>query len=439
MHFSKKNLYIVASVLMLCMLGVVVYFSFFSKKAEEAESLSSAQGGINAGKEKGLFQSGLDAASGSAATGDQSRASDMVSKVFYWQYGGKIFMVNHSFSVRGYEAFRALSKPYFYFTEIPKGTENDYFAEFVVDRQNLKINEILSSIIAKGTENHYSEDQNAEMIISFVQSISLDEAKAARAKAKTGGVSMNFPYETLFEGKGISIDKSFLLYSLLKKYGYGVALFSYDNANHMAVGIKCELAYSNYQSGYCYVETTNGVVPMGEVPVLNTQTGRAIPSSSSKYSDAGVVSLAAVEIYQKVDGKTYGKKPEYMNSYGYVSPEKGELQAKMEKKQKKLEDIKDELEELKEELNDEINNMDEQITEECQDKLDELQNSDTEDEDTVNDLIDEIRTGDDCSDFFADGSSAYADKWEEYLDKRAEYEEEVKKYFDQIVKNLETD
>ena len=50
-----------------------------------------------------------------------------------------------------------------------------------------------------------------------------------------------YPYEILYENKGVCSDKSRLLACLLKELGFGCVLFVYNSENHEAVGIKCPI------------------------------------------------------------------------------------------------------------------------------------------------------------------------------------------------------
>jgi hypothetical protein len=73
------------------------------------------------------------------------------------------------------------------------------------------------------------------------------------------GYQTNYPYETLYTKLGVCGDTSILLGKILRKLGYGAALFVYEESNHMALGIQCPLEVATYiesQTGYCYIETT---------------------------------------------------------------------------------------------------------------------------------------------------------------------------------------
>ena len=69
-----------------------------------------------------------------------------------------------------------------------------------------------------------------------------------------------YPYEVLYEEKGICGEKSLLLAMILKELGFGTAIFYNNDENHETVGIKCPLMESWHYSGYCFVETSGSAI-----------------------------------------------------------------------------------------------------------------------------------------------------------------------------------
>lgn len=82
-----------------------------------------------------------------------------------------------------------------------------------------------------------------------------------------------YPYEVLYENKGICGEKSQLLYMLLDFLGEDVVLFYFSEENHEGVGIECFFGRFK-ETKYCYIETTSlfdvGVDPSN---VLNSNNG----------------------------------------------------------------------------------------------------------------------------------------------------------------------
>jgi hypothetical protein len=72
-----------------------------------------------------------------------------------------------------------------------------------------------------------------------------------------------YPYEVLYEEKGICSERVDLLSFILGKLGYGVVVFYFPVEDHEAVGIKCPKSLSFQESGYCFIETTF-VTPYGD-------------------------------------------------------------------------------------------------------------------------------------------------------------------------------
>jgi len=102
-----------------------------------------------------------------------------------------------------------------------------------------------------------ADDEYVELISVFVQSIHYETFAENPVK---------FPVETFTDKSGDCDDKSLLLAGLLSREGYRVALLSFPDEAHMAVGIACPgTDYKN--TGYAYIETTNfsfvGVPPDG--------------------------------------------------------------------------------------------------------------------------------------------------------------------------------
>ncbi len=102
----------------------------------------------------------------------------------------------------------------------------------------------------------------ANMAIRLVQNIPYDY-QALYSAYLVG----RYPYEVLYDNKGVCGEKSQLLAFLLKELGYGVVIFEYPSENHMAVGIIC--GKGNYNTNYCFIEATEptqvGFIPQGYV------------------------------------------------------------------------------------------------------------------------------------------------------------------------------
>jgi hypothetical protein len=101
------------------------------------------------------------------------------------------------------------------------------------------------------------DDEYVELFSVFVQSIHYETIAENPVK---------FPVETFTDQSGDCDDKSLLLAGLLSREGYRVALLSFPDESHMAVGIACP-GTDYKKTGYAYIESTNfsfvGVPPDG--------------------------------------------------------------------------------------------------------------------------------------------------------------------------------
>lgn len=147
----------------------------------------------------------------------------------------------------------------------------------------------LKQLAKKIQEKNPDKAIQARTAIALVQSIPYADAER-RHDELTG----RYPYEVLYDQKGVCGEKSLLLTFILRELGYGTALFHYPNEKHMAAGIKCPMDYSYNESGYCFIETVE--------PIIATY----IPS---EYID--IDTLGEPEIIQISQGETFDIRQEY--------------------------------------------------------------------------------------------------------------------------------
>jgi hypothetical protein len=103
-------------------------------------------------------------------------------------------------------------------------------------------------------KNHPVNEQ-PRIAISLVQHIPYNWEKYNNPS----NVDWYYPYETLYNNKGVCADKSLLLAYLLNELGYDTVLFEFSN--HMAVGIKTTSnRYSFYNTEYAFIESTQPVI-----------------------------------------------------------------------------------------------------------------------------------------------------------------------------------
>lgn len=170
--------------------------------------------------------------------------------------------------------------------EKSKATKNENYETFTAsDPLDTTIKTIVLNIQKISNLKGLSSDQTIDLAICLIQAIPYDDAKAAlvlsydvgdlvsasEAKAMHG----RYPYETLYENKGICTDKSYLMAAIIRELGYGSAILSFDKEQHMAIGIRVSSGYSSFGSGYSYIETTNTGYKVGQLPNINKERGFA--------------------------------------------------------------------------------------------------------------------------------------------------------------------
>ncbi|HRY82427.1 MAG TPA: hypothetical protein P5232_01825 [Candidatus Moranbacteria bacterium] len=229
---------------------------------------------------------------------------------FEWQYNGKTYSIEETFYGSLFNFYSTSPKAYTYQGEQPANWEKDYYAMFLKrTKSDDSISKIAVDIQNLGTQKKLSSDQIVELALAFVQSIPYDNARAEKILSGMG--ETNYPYETLYEGKGVCSDKSFLFANLLSEMGYGASLLAYDSERHMAVGIQCPKEYSSYDSGYCYAETTSSGFRIGMIPDIDPKEGSAVPMEKKNYSVESEVSqfdatkLGEPKVFSVSSGKTY--------------------------------------------------------------------------------------------------------------------------------------
>ena len=183
----------------------------------------------------------------------------------------------------------SLSRSYYCDPLCPSDKEIEL--KYINQKEQEKFLEPLIEIIKSQSSER---DDQARVAISLVQHIPYDWESF-----ETNDISGRYPYEVLYDKKGVCEEKSKLLAFLLRELGFGVVLFDYDKESHMAVGIKCPDKYSYMNTGYCFVESTApniitdsnseyiGVGKLTSTPkIIEISGGYSLESVSEEYDDA---------------------------------------------------------------------------------------------------------------------------------------------------------
>lgn len=235
---------------------------------------------------------------------------------FNWKYGGKNYTMDEKLYESYYQSYNALPTALSTGTRMNKEWYENQNEMFVTPLNgDTTIKDLAQKIRTLGEEKKLNENQIVEFISTFVQTIPYDQNKLDRRTSEMESITekITYPYEVLYDNTGVCQDKSYLAYALLKELGYGISIFLFPNPedNHMAVGVKCPLEFSNYNSGYCFVETTSLGNKIGMIPELIPKSRVATSNvqintiESNGAEDAAYQPLGNVEILNKVDGKEY--------------------------------------------------------------------------------------------------------------------------------------
>lgn len=235
---------------------------------------------------------------------------------FDWKYKGKEYSLSESLYESYYQFYKTLpisasandASQVKWYT-----TYNEMFIAGAVGDDTVQT--LAEKIRALGAKRKLNENQMVEFVAAFVQTIPYDQGKLDRRKSGLDGLTekITYPYEVLYEDQGVCQDKSYLAYALLKELGYGVAIFLFPDPkdNHMAIGVKCSFEYSNYASGYCFIETTSLGNKIGMIPDLIPESRIATADikintvGDGPAEDVEYQPLGSVEILNTIDGKEY--------------------------------------------------------------------------------------------------------------------------------------
>jgi hypothetical protein len=219
---------------------------------------------------------------------------------FVWKYNNRNYYLYQVFSDEVYAAYSRLPRTLTYNPSNPPANlrESFYNMFLQVTSGDASLDDLVRNLKALAAREGYNEDQSLEFIMAFIQFIPYDFSKLDNNQA-------NYIYETLYRMKGVCSDKSFLALEILKRLGYGGAIFDYPSIKHSAVGVSCPVEYSTYGSGYCFIETTN-YFPVGVLPQALSANGQA---SSTTYDNLNDIfksnELSSYDILNRQPGKEY--------------------------------------------------------------------------------------------------------------------------------------
>lgn len=252
---------------------------------------------------------------------------------YTWSYQGASYSFDARLYASSYEYYRRQAKG------IITGDE-----EASIDRylkrptEDKSIDQVTESLKGIAVNAGLDSNQQAELIISFVQSLPYDEARAIIDKTHP-----RYPYETLYDGQGICSDKSLLAIVILREFSFGAAVFLFPDQAHMAPAIQCPASYDNFDSGYCIAEATTIGNRIGIIPDIDTSGGKAVIKTFSTYGETNAINsqkLTTVNLLNQTSGQLYSGVIETASDLKKIT----DLKNALEDQEKKIISLKTELE-----------------------------------------------------------------------------------------------
>lgn len=159
--------------------------------------------------------------------------------------------------------------------------------------------ELLLPLVTKIQNLAKKKEDQARIAVSLVQNIPYGGSDKNIVIRSNPINYSRYPYEVLYDKKGVCEGKSELLAFLLNEIGYGVSLFYYPLENHELVGIQCPIKYSLNGTGYCFTETTGPSIISNsqeyylgwgrlrsEPEIIFISGGNSLPKNLYEYQDA---------------------------------------------------------------------------------------------------------------------------------------------------------
>jgi len=174
----------------------------------------------------------------------------------------KLMVLNYSLKNKNREInFTIYEGFYDYISKIPRSIdilENpnpsmDDFKSKMIDNELQRV--FLMPLVVEIQNNAKKRENQAMIAVSLVQNIPYDKLDK-NISILSQALNSRYPYEVIYDNKGVCGEKSNLLAFLLKEIGYDVVIFHFQKENHEAVGVRCSSGDFE-DTGYCIFDSTS--------------------------------------------------------------------------------------------------------------------------------------------------------------------------------------
>jgi hypothetical protein len=183
----------------------------------------------------------------------QQVSGTTIDRDYQWYFEGKQYDMSLSIPESQYNYYQGLTRAY----------QDDYSIYVTHPYDDEFINTIIRKFNFIALEDHMTEEDKINLVISFVQSLpyTVDSVTTAFDEYP------RYPLETLIDNGGDCEDTSILTASLLHSMNYEVILIA--PPEHMAVGVNIEsngYSWTYEEAKYYFLETTGEGWKIGELP-----------------------------------------------------------------------------------------------------------------------------------------------------------------------------
>jgi hypothetical protein len=157
----------------------------------------------------------------------------------------------------------------------------------------------------------------ARIAMSMIQNIPFGNSTKTSQFGNINIEYQRYPYEVLYDMKGICSEKSDLMIFFLREIGYGTSSLYYGLENHEAVGIKCPSERAS-TGEFCFIETTGpSIITDDRTDYFGTVRKLISSPQVTKISEG--ISLRN-NLYEYEDAKILINIRDDMKKYGTINP-----------------------------------------------------------------------------------------------------------------------